>query len=128
MPTQTRTPAPAVLDEQLAATLDTLRGIHPGLDQVAEGLEHLARIPHTPTSTADTVATLAGAEGADVVTAIGYLIATLTAPDTNPALHTLPAHAQKTAQQLGERAAFDLTDPILRIHATEAAALIDQQH
>ncbi|MFJ1782543.1 hypothetical protein ACIOKA_38190 [Streptomyces anulatus] len=112
------------LDPDLARTLDDLDGIHPGLDLIRDGIRHLALDRHTPDGTQTLLAALAGSAGADVITAVGHLVARLANADHNPALRTLPLDVQKTAQRYGEQAAFHLADPDLHQPASEASAAI----
>ncbi|MDK0524982.1 hypothetical protein [Streptomyces sp. ML-6] len=112
------------LDDDLAGVLDDLAGIHPGIDQIRSGIRLLALDRHTADKTQTLLAALAGSEGADVLTALAYLVGRLSTADTNPALRILPLSQQKTAQQHGEAAVYDLTDPDLHQHASEASAAI----
>ncbi|MFD4795988.1 hypothetical protein [Streptomyces anulatus] len=112
------------LDPDLADTLDDLTGIHAGINLIRDGISLLALTRHTADETQTLLATLAGSAGADVITAIGHLVARLANADHNPALRTLPLDVQKTAQRHGEQAAFHLTDPDLATHASEASAAI----
>lgn len=112
------------LDPDLAGTLDDLTGIHAGIDLIRDGISLLALTRHTADETQTLLATLAGSAGADVITAVGHLVARLANADHNPALRTLPLDAQKTAQRHGEQAAFHLTDPDLHQPASEASAVI----
>ncbi|MGW5989455.1 hypothetical protein ACWFRT_13755 [Streptomyces anulatus] len=112
------------LDTDLAGALDELTGIHAGIDLIRDGIRHLALTRHTADETQTLLATLAGSAGADVITAVGHLVARLANADHNPALRGLPLDVQKTAQRHGEQAAFHLTDPDLATHASEASAAI----
>ncbi|MFE9461689.1 hypothetical protein [Streptomyces californicus] len=112
------------LDADLAGALDDLAGIHPGIDLIRDGIRHLALDRHTADTTQTLLATLAGSAGADVITAIGHLVARLANADLNPALRGLPLDAQKEAQRHGEQAAFHLNDPDLHQPASEASATI----
>lgn len=108
------------LDPDLAGALDDLADIHPGIDLI----RLLALDRHTPDGTQTLLATLAGSAGADVVTAIGHLVARLANSDLNPALRTLPLDTQKTVQRHGEQAAFHLNNPDLHQPASEASASV----
>lgn len=112
------------LDPDLAGALDDLDGIHAGIDLIRDGIRLLALTRHTADGTQTLLATLAGSAGADVITAVGYLVARLANADLNPALHGLPLDVQKQTQHCGERARFHLTDPDLAAHASEASAAI----
>ncbi|MFE3381315.1 hypothetical protein [Streptomyces anulatus] len=112
------------LDADLAGALDDLDGIHPGIDLIRDGIRHLALDRHTADDTQTLLATLAGSAGADVITAVGHLVARLANADHNPALRTLPLDVQKTAQRHGEQAAYHLADPDLHQPASEASASI----
>ncbi|WP_031029955.1 MULTISPECIES: hypothetical protein [unclassified Streptomyces] len=110
------------LDPDLAGALDDLAGIHAGIDLIRDGIRLLALDRHTPDTTQTLLATLAGSAGADVITAIGHLVARLANADHNPALRNLPLDTQKQAQRHGEQAAFHLNDPDLHQPASEASA------
>ncbi|WP_098007876.1 hypothetical protein [Streptomyces sp. sk226] len=112
------------LDTDLAGALDDLDGIHPGIDLIRDGIRHLALDRHTADTTQTLLAALAGSAGADVITAIGHLIARLADADHNPALRTLPFDVQKTARRHGEQAAYHLNNPDLHQPASEASAAI----
>lgn len=112
------------LDPDLDGALDDLAGIHPGIDLIRDGIRHLALTRHTADTTQTLLATLAGSAGADVITAIGHLVARLANADHNPALRTLPLDVQKTAQRHGEQAAFHLNNPDLHQPTSEASATI----
>lgn len=113
------------LGEQLADLIDGLRGTSPGLDLIADGLQHLALERHTTDQTQTTIARLAGNPDDDVIAVTGHLITRLTNPDTNPCLRTLPLHQQKEAQREGCDSLFALTDRHIHQPAAEAAARID---
>ena len=112
------------LDTDLSGALEDLAGIHPGIDLIRDGIRLLALDRHTVDGTQTLLATLAGSAGADVITAIGHLIARLANADHNPALRTLPLDTQKATQRHGEQAAFHLSDPDLHQPASEASAAI----
>lgn len=112
------------LDADLAKALDDLDGIHPGVDLIRDGIRHLALDRHTVDGTQTLLATLAGSAGADVITAIGHLVARLANADHNPALRGLPLDVQKQAQRHGEQAALHLADPDIHQPASEASASI----
>ncbi|MET8746398.1 hypothetical protein [Streptomyces sp. NPDC004728] len=112
------------LDDDLAGVLDDLAGIHPGIDLLRNGIRLLALDRHTTDRTQTLLAALAGSNGADILTALAHLVARLSTADTNPALRHLPLNQQKTAQQHGETALYDLTDPQLHQPASEASAAI----
>lgn len=114
------------LGDDLAGVLDDLAGIHPGIDLIRDGIRLIALDRHNPDKTQTLLATLAGSsDGTDTITAIAHLVARLSNADTNPSLRTLPLDQQKAAQQHGETALFDLTDPDLHQSASEASAAID---
>lgn len=112
------------LDGDLAGALDDLDGIHPGIDLLRDGIRLLALSRHTLDDTQTLLATLAGSAGADVITAIGHLVARLANADLNPALRALPLDIQKQAQRHGEQAAYHLNNPDLHQPASEASAAI----
>lgn len=112
------------LDTDLAGALDGLAGIHAGIDLIRDGIRLLALDRHTADSTQTLLAALAGSAGADVITAIGHLVARLANADHNPALHGLPLDTQKTTRRHGEQAAYHLADPDLHQPASEASATI----
>ncbi|WP_331763117.1 hypothetical protein OG571_47290 (plasmid) [Streptomyces sp. NBC_01369] len=112
------------IDDDLAGVLDDLTGIHPGIDLLRNGIRLLALDRHSTDKTQTLLAALAGSNGADILTALAHLVARLSTADTNPALRHLPLDRQKAAQQHGETALYDLTDPDLHQHASEASAAI----
>ncbi|MGW2844662.1 hypothetical protein [Streptomyces sp. NPDC001274] len=120
------TPGNAVppLDDEFDGLLDDLAGFHPGVDQIISGVRLLALDRHDLDTTQTLLAVVAGSDGADLLTALAYLVGRLSAADTNPALRTLPLDRQKRAQQHGEAAVYDLTDPDLHTAASEASAAI----
>jgi hypothetical protein len=116
---------PAVDGTELGNLLDGLAYVHAGIDLIRDGIRHLATARLGVDDTQTLAATLAGSEGGtDVLTAIGLLVARITNPDTNPCLRGLPFDAQKQAQQHGEALVYDLADPDLHQHASEASAAI----
>ncbi|MBE4761722.1 hypothetical protein [Streptomyces caniscabiei] len=108
----------------LGDVLDDLEGFHPGIDLIRDGIRLIATDRHTTSKTQSLCAALAGAQDADVLTAVGLLVARLASADTNPSLRALPFEQQKTAALHGERLLFDLADDDLHQHASEAAAAI----
>ncbi|MFH9236057.1 hypothetical protein [Streptomyces globisporus] len=112
------------LDTDLAGALEDLAGVHEGIDLIRDGIRLLALDRHTSDTTQTLLATLAGSAGADIITAVGHLVARLANADHNPALRNLPLDAQKQAQRHGEQAAFHLNDPDLHQPASEASAAI----
>ncbi|MEU6016995.1 hypothetical protein ABZ826_23970 [Streptomyces sp. NPDC047515] len=125
-PVHTAGNAVPALDDEFVGVLDDLAGVHPGIDQIRSGIRLLALDRHTPDMTQTLLAALAGSsDGTDILTALALLIGRLSTADTNPALHNLPLTQQKEAQRHGEAAVYDLTDPDLHQHASEAAAAID---
>lgn len=109
---------------ELGDVLADLEGFHPGIDLIRDGIRLIATDRLTTAQTQSLCAALAGAQGVDVLTAVGLLVARLTDADTNPSLRTLPLEQQKTAALHGERLVFDLADDDLHQHASEAAAAI----
>ena len=109
---------------ELGGVIDDLEGFHPGIDLIRDGIHLIATDRLTTAQTQTLSAALAGANGVDVLTAIGLLVARLTDADTNPALRNLPFEQQKTVALHGERLVFDLSDDDLHQHASEASAAI----
>jgi hypothetical protein len=112
--------------------LDDLTGLDwiPGITSILTGLREtqdaiLAGRLNTD-ATQTLIAATAGSAGADLVTALGRLVAAATNPDTNPTLRHLPARQQKEAQHHGELAAYALADTDLHQAASEASAAISQ--
>lgn len=94
------------LSADLAGLLDDLRGFHPGLDQIADGVRLLALARHDIPTTQTIVTMLAGStdqpgQQIDALALIAALIARLLNADENPSLRTLPDHVQDTARQSG---------------------------
>jgi hypothetical protein len=122
------TPASAVppLDgTELGGLLQDLEDVHAGIDLIRDGLRLLALERLTTEQTQLLIVTLAGSpDGTDVLTAIGQLVARLTNPDSNPALRHLPLDRQKNTQLHGELLVYDLADPDLHQHASNASGSI----
>ena len=113
-------------------TLDDLDGLTwiPGIDNILTGLRETqtaitqGRLDTDATQTL--IATLAGSNGADLITTIAHLITHATNPTTNPALRHLPHHQQQSTRHHGELAAYALTDNDIHQPASEASAAISQ--
>lgn len=113
------------LNSELETALTAIRGIHPGLDMIADGLRLIALDRFTPDTTQTALVALAGSsDGEDALAALAYTTARLTDPDTNPALRTLGLIAQKDIQGDGAHLVFDLTRPGLHQHASTASGAI----
>jgi hypothetical protein len=116
---------PPLRGTELGDLLDDLAGVHAGIDLIRDGLRLIALERHTLDRTQTLAVTLAGSpDGTDVLTAIGYLVARLTNPDTAPCLRSLDFDTQKATQQAGERLIYDLADPALHQHASDASGAI----
>lgn len=121
------TPANAVpaLAPGFEAALDAIRGIHPGLDLIADGYRLIALDRLTLETTQTVLVALAGSpDGEDVLTVHAHTAARLTSPDTNPALRSLDLAAQKDVQGCGAHLAFALSRPDLHQHASNASGSI----
>ncbi|MEW1565727.1 hypothetical protein AB0454_22410 [Streptomyces sp. NPDC093509] len=113
------------LDPELEGLIDDLTGIHPGIDLILDGIRLIALDRHQQGTTQLLTVTLAGsADGTDVLTAIGHLVARITNPDTNPSLRTLTFDAQKHVQMAGECLVFALSNHHLHQHAANASGAI----
>ena len=100
-------------------------GFDAGIDLIADGLRLIATSRHTTDHTQTLINALAGsADGTDILTALGHLVARLTHPDTNPTLRTLGFDAQKNTQTAGEHLVRHLADPDLHQHAANACGAI----
>jgi hypothetical protein len=121
------TPANAVppLDEDFEIALANIRGIHPGLDLIADGLRLLAldRLSLDTTQTV-TVALAGSPDNEDALALLASTVARLTNPDSNPALRGLGFDRQKKVQQAGEQLVFALTDHRIHQHAATASGAI----
>ncbi|MFJ4473253.1 hypothetical protein ACIP2X_37965 [Streptomyces sp. NPDC089424] len=116
---------PSVDDTELGDVLADLDHIHPGIGLIRDGIRLLAHDRLTTAQTQLLTVALAGSpDGTDVLTAIGYLVARLTHPDTNPALRNLGHDAQKHTQRHGENLLHHLSDPHLHQHASNASGAI----
>lgn len=113
------------LGDELEDVLATLRGIHPGLDLIADGFRTLLLDRHDVDTSQTIVAALGGWEGRNGVALTGLAIQRLATPDTNPCLRALPDYQQKLAQGIGENTAFVLTSPTLAQFAADTSAAID---
>jgi len=113
------------LDDEFESALAAIRGIHRGLDLIADGLRLLV-LDRLSLDTTQTVAVaLAGSpDNEDALTLIGYTVARITNPDSNPALRELDFDQQKAVQQAGERLVFALTDHHVHQHASNASGAI----
>jgi hypothetical protein len=122
-------PVPSVDASDLGEILDDLTDnpSHPGLRLICHGLRLIATDARlTVNDTQVLLAELAGSpDSTDILGALGHLIERLTNPDTNPALRTLPAQAQKDAAHQGQLTCHNLTDPELRTTTSEANAALD---
>ncbi|MEU6054205.1 hypothetical protein ABZ829_27765 [Streptomyces xanthochromogenes] len=112
------------LDDDLAGTLDDLDGVHCGIDLIRDGIRLLGLDQHSADRTQTILATLAGEEGKDVLTALGLLIRRLTDPAANPALRPLPYETAKRVQQCGEEHAYETAEFAPRQAVADACALI----
>ncbi|MFD5848378.1 hypothetical protein [Streptomyces chartreusis] len=114
------------LGPDLEDLFEDLSAVHcPGIDQIFAGLRYIALTRHNVDRTQTLIATLAGgADGLNVVSVIGQIIARLADADTNPALRQLPLEQQKHARREGDNAAYWLTDPDLHQTASETCAAI----
>jgi hypothetical protein len=113
------------LDADFEAALDAIRGIHPGLELIADGLRLIALSRTSLDDTQTVTVALAGSpDNQDALTLIGYTVARLTNPESNPDLHTLSLTAQKDTQIAGEELVRRLADPDLHQHASDASAAI----
>lgn len=116
---------PPLAGTDLGDTLDVLDGWHAGIDLIRDGLRLIALDRLTLEQTQDLTVVLAGmADGTDVLSALGQLLARITNPDTNPALRQLPLDQQKDVQGAGEFANFRINNPILHQPAANASGAI----
>lgn len=116
---------PPVDGTELGDVLEDLNGFDAGIDLIVDGLRLIALSRHTTGNTQTLINALAGsADGTDILTAIGHLVARLTHPDTNPSLRTLSFDAQKNTQTAGEHLVRHLADPDLHQHAATACGAI----
>lgn len=115
------------LNDELEGLFEDLAAVHDaGVDQILAGLRLIALSRHTVDRTQTLIAVLAGgADGLNLVTAIGEVVTRLSDSDTNPALRTLPIDQQKNAQRAGELAHLALSDPELHQTAAETCGAID---
>lgn len=121
------TPANAVppLDADFEAALDAIRGIHPGLELIADGLRLIALGRTSLDDTQTVTVALAGSpDHQDALALIGYTVGRLTNPESNPGLHKISLTAQKNTQLAGENLVRHLADPDLHQHASDASAAI----
>lgn len=68
------------MSDDLADLLDDMAGLHPGIDMIRHGLALITEKPLTRSETQSLLHGLAGAEGLDIVTAIGLTVQDLAAP------------------------------------------------
>ncbi|MGW1870935.1 hypothetical protein ACWCPS_36020 [Streptomyces mauvecolor] len=112
------------LDDDLAGALDDLDGIHCGIDLIRDGIRLLGLDQLTADQTQTILATLAGSEGADILTVIALLIRRLTDPAANPSLRPLPYDITKRVQQHGEEHAYETAEFAPRQAIADACGLI----
>jgi hypothetical protein len=116
---------PSVDDTELGIVLDAIRGIHPGLDLIADGYRLIALDRLSIETTQTVLVALAGSpDGEDVLAVHAHTASRLTSPDTNPALRSLGLAAQKDVQGCGAHLAFALSRPDLHQHASNASGSI----
>jgi len=113
------------LDADLEELLDTLRGIHPALDEIADRFQDLLLDQHTLDTSQTLVAALGGWERRNVVALVGYAIQYLSSPRTNPALKDLSDYQQQVAQGTGQCTALVLSSNAIAQFASDTAAAID---
>ncbi|MFJ7990249.1 hypothetical protein [Streptomyces sp. NPDC096351] len=123
-PIPSRTAQVEPLDDELDGQLEDTAGIHPGVDQIRDGIRLLALDRLTADQTQTILSTIAGAD-ANILTTLGLLVQRLTNPAQNPALSHLAEDTAKDVRVLGERFAYDLAELAPGEHTTEAAGLID---
>lgn len=116
---------PPLHGTELGGLLDDLDGIHPVIDLLCDAMRLAALSRLTPEETQLLTVVLAGSpDGTDGIGLIGATVARITNPESNPCLRDLPFNRQKATQQAGERLVFDLADPDLHQHASDASAAI----
>lgn len=125
-PVHTEGNAVPPLDAELAGVLDDVAGVHAGIDLITDGIKLLALDRHTTDRTQTILATLAGSEGVDILTALSLLVQRLTDSDTNPCLRALPHPAQKHIRHLGEQHAHLTAATAPRAAVSDAIGHIDQ--
>lgn len=94
------------LNADLAGLLDDLRGFHPGIDQICDGVQLLALDRLTIPETQTVITMLAAStdepgQQIDVSALIAALVQRLLTSAENPALRALPAGVQDTAARSG---------------------------
>ncbi|HEX5569217.1 MAG TPA: hypothetical protein VFY14_20260 [Streptomyces sp.] len=128
MTTPTAPVAGSAAVEEIADLAADLHGIHPGLDLIARGTRLIAADSGLTQDTTQTLlAYLAGGVhgNPDVLGLLAALVKHLGDPDSNPALHGLPADRAAAARDYtAQYAAYD-TDFAPRELCAEAAAAID---
>ncbi|GAA3153011.1 hypothetical protein ACFQ0X_43760 [Streptomyces rectiviolaceus] len=98
------------LGDELAGLLEDLRGFHAGLDQICDGIQHLALDRLTIRQTQSVVTMLAGStdpagQQIDALALIAALVQRLLNADENPALRDLPAEVQDQARTAADELA-----------------------
>ena len=117
---------PSVDGTDLGYSLAQLTGVHPGLELIHDGLRLLAHDRLSLNQTQLILIALAGsADSADLLAAVGQLVARLTDSTTNPALRALDFGQQGQAFKHADRIARELTDSELRESAARANAALD---
>ncbi|MFD5899144.1 hypothetical protein [Streptomyces sp. NPDC060366] len=113
------------IDPELAGVIEDTTGVHAGIDLITQGIELLALDRLTTDRTQTVLATLAGSEGADIITALALLVARLADSDSNPSLRGLPHPTQRTVRQLGEQHAYLTAATAPRAAVADAIGHID---
>lgn len=115
---------PTLDGTDLDDVIDGLRGIHPGLDLIADAAQLIATDRLDRDQTQTITAKLAGCVDTDAITLIRLLVERLTDADTNPSLRDLPLATQEKTRKHIVPLTYDLTHPNLHQPAAEAAAAI----
>lgn len=98
------------LDDDLHELLADLYGFHPGLDQICDGIRHIALDRHTLQRTQTLATVLAGSteqagQQTDAQALLTAVVRRLLDARQNPALRHLPADVREQAATAGERLA-----------------------
>lgn len=114
------------LDETLVERLDSLAGIHPGLDLITAGFRLLLTERLTLDETQVLVSALAGdGDGNDVLGLLGSAVARLADADANPALRDLDHDTVQDVRRIGAAVAVDLDTTGPRDLVAEISARTD---
>jgi streptomycin 6-kinase len=112
------------LDDETEGLFDDLQGFGPGIDQILDGLRHIALTAHSSDSTQTHLAVLAGT-APNITELLARIITRLGDPSSNPALRDLTPEQQDTVRDYTAQYALYDEQFAPRQLVAEATAVID---